>query len=110
MQDFNLISEVVNNQLVIKTQGYINNYGGERILKEYEQNCNGEIKDIIIDLKESKIINSIGISYLIEIIQMLISNNGKLVFTNLDPTVEKTFSIMGLLQFATLAESTDQIN
>ena len=30
--EFNLISEVRDNSLVIKTEGYINNTGGEKIL------------------------------------------------------------------------------
>jgi anti-anti-sigma regulatory factor len=58
-----------------------------------------------MDLQESKVVNSIGISYLIEIIEKLNENNGKLYFTNLDPTIEKTFNIMGLFTFAEKADS-----
>jgi anti-anti-sigma regulatory factor len=44
---------------------------------------------------------------LIEVIEQLNQGNGKLVFTNLDPTIEKTFSIMGLFQFADKAETVE---
>ncbi len=64
------------------------------------------VKKVIMDLQESKVVNSIGISYLIEIIEKLNESNGKLYFLNLDPTIEKTFSIMGLFQFA---EKTDSV-
>ena len=30
-----------------------------------------------------------------------------MIFTNLDPTIEKTFKIMGLFQFAEVADSID---
>ncbi len=51
--------------------------------------------------------NSIGISHLIEVIEKLSQSDGKLVFTNLDPTIEKTFSIMGLFQFAEKADNVE---
>jgi anti-anti-sigma factor len=60
-----------------------------------------------MDLEKSKVVNSIGISYLIEIIEKLSQNNGKMIFTNLDPAIEKTFKIMGLFQFAEKADSVD---
>ncbi len=66
------------------------------------------IKNYILNLEESKIVNSIGISFLIEMIEKLNETNGKLVFTNLDPTIEKTFTIMGLFQFAEKANNVDE--
>ena len=45
-------------------------------------------------------INSIGISFLIEIIEKLNDAGGKLIFTNLDSSIEKTLMIMGLFNFA----------
>ena len=50
-------------------------------------------------------VNSIGVSILIEIIEKLQDINGKLGFCNLVPIVEKTFKIMGLTQYATLYKS-----
>lgn len=98
--DFNIESEIKKNSLIMTPKGYINNNGGEQIAKEFSaQEANG-IKKVILDLKDSKVVNSIGISYLIEIIEKLNEKDGKLVFVNLDPSIEKTFTIMGLFQFA----------
>lgn len=105
--EFNLITEIRNNALVMKTDGYINNIAGERIVKEFTDSFSGGISKVVIDLENSKVINSIGISYLLEIIEKLNDSNGKLIFTNLDPTIEKTFNIMGLFQFAEKADSID---
>ena len=104
--DFNFTSEFKDNSLIIKTSGYINNVAGEQISEEFAKHKDGGIKKVIMDLNESKVVNSIGISYLIEIIEKLNESNGKLYFMNLDPTIEKTFSIMGLFQFA---EKTDSV-
>jgi len=51
-------------------------------------------------MAQSKVVNSVGMSFLIEIIEQLEEVKGKLVFTNLDPAVEKMLTIMGLFQFA----------
>jgi anti-anti-sigma factor len=104
--DFNLTSEVKGDSLIMKTSGYINNAAGEQISDEYTKN-KSSVKKVIMDLNDSKVVNSIGISYLIEIIEKLNESRGKLYFTNLDPTIEKTFNIMGLFQFAEKVESVD---
>lgn len=103
--DFNLISELQDKTLIIKTDGYINNIGGERIFQEFTKHA--DINKLVLNLENSKVVNSIGISHLIEIIEKLNQVNGKLVFTNLDPTIEKTFSIMGLFQFAEKANDVE---
>lgn len=105
--DFNIISEIHNDTLVIKTDGYINNTAGEKIVDEFSKNFSGDMKKVVMDLGKSKVVNSIGISYLIDIIEKLNQSNGKLIFTNLDPTIEKTFNIMGIFQFAEKADSVD---
>jgi anti-anti-sigma factor len=107
--DFNLESKVENNILIIKTEGYINNDGGEEILKEFETHFNNGIVKVLIDIENSKVVNSIGISYLIEIIEKLNDKNGTLYFSNMDSAVEKTFTIMGLFQFAKKVASADEI-
>lgn len=103
--DFNLISELYDKTLVIKTDGYINNTGGEKIVQEFSKHT--AINKLILNLENSKVVNSIGISHLIEVIEKLNQENGKLVFTNLDPTIEKTFTIMGLFQFAGKADNVE---
>jgi anti-anti-sigma factor len=105
LTDFNLTSEFKENSLIMKTSGYINNTAGEKISGEFEKHINEGVKKVIMDLQESKVINSIGISYLIEIIEKLNEQDGKLYFTNLDATIEKTFNIMGLFTFAEKADS-----
>lgn len=103
--DFNINSELNDKTLVITIEGYINNTGGEKIVREFSKHDN--VNKLILNLKNSKVVNSIGISHLIEIIEKLNQTNGKLIFTNLDPTIEKTFTIMGLFQFAEKADTVE---
>ena len=81
---------------VIYTEGYINNQGGEEIARvAYELIEDGE-KSLLLNLVGTKIVNSIGISILIEIIEKMLEIDGHLAFCCLTPTIEKTFHITGL--------------
>lgn len=85
---------------VVYTEGYINNQGGEEIA----QASNGLIEEgyrtLLLNLAGSKIVNSIGISILIEVLERMIELKGRLAFCCLTPTIQKTFHIMGLTQYA----------
>ena len=85
---------------VVYTEGYINNQGGEEIARVAYELIDDGVKILLLNLQGTKIVNSIGISILIEIIEKMIEIDGKLAFCNLTPTIEKTFHIMGLAQYA----------
>jgi len=98
--EFQLKTELKKDILVMNTSGYVNNEGGEQIAREFDKHFEKGIKKVIINLEKSKVVNSIGISFLIEIIEKLNESNGKLIFTNLESAIEKTLTIMGLFNFA----------
>ena len=106
-QPFSLTSEVRENKLIIATSGYVNNVGGEAIAKEFANHFAAGTTQVVINLAGSKVVNSVGMSFLIEIIETLQEAGGKLVFTNLDPAVEKMLAIMGLFQFAGKEKTVD---
>ncbi len=98
--EFSLSSELVDGRLEIKVGGYINNNGGQLLFQEYEKYKEKKLVEVVLDMENTSVVNSIGISYLIEMIENLNDNDGKLYFTNISPAIEKTFEIMGLFQFA----------
>jgi len=85
---------------VVYTDGYINNQGGEQIAKAAYELIDEGYRRILLNLAGTKIVNSIGISILIEIIEKMLEIDGRLAFCCLTPTIEKTFHIMGLAQYA----------
>jgi len=87
---------------VIYTEGYINNQGGEEIARAAYDLLDEGQRTLLLNLTGTKIINSIGISILIEIIEKMLEIEGKLAFCSLTPTIEKTFHIMGLAQYASI--------
>ena len=102
MSDFSLSTSINGDVVIIKTSGYLNNIGGEKIADAcYKEIDNGK-NLFLLDLEESKVVNSIGVSILIEIIEKLQEVDGKLGYYNLAPIVEKTFTIMGLTKYSTV--------
>ena len=99
-QPFSLTSELRGNRLIITTTGYVNNVGGEAIAKEFASHFEKGTKEVILNLAQSKVVNSVGMSFLIEMIEQLEEAKGKMIFTNLDPAVEKMLTIMGLFKYA----------
>jgi anti-anti-sigma factor len=85
---------------VIFTEGYINNQGGEEIAQASSQLIDEGYRVLLLNLAGSKIVNSIGISILIEVLEKILDLEGKLAFCCLTPTIQKTFHIMGLTQYA----------
>jgi len=102
MAEFSLNVRDEGDVVIIETTGYLNNIGGEKVSEAcYEKMENGK-KLFLLNLENSKVVNSIGVSILIEIIEKLQDVDGKIGYYNLAPIVEKTFNIMGLTKYSTV--------
>ncbi|HEV8631342.1 MAG TPA: STAS domain-containing protein [Thermoanaerobaculia bacterium] len=85
---------------LVYTEGYINNQGGEEIAQAANTLMEEGYRTLLLNLAGSKIVNSIGISILIEVLERMLELEGRLAFCCLTPTIQKTFHIMGLTQYA----------
>ena len=102
MSDFKTESRTEGDVVIIKTSGYLNNVGGEQVSEVCYKEMETGKKLFLLDLEDSKVVNSIGVSILIEIIEKLQDVDGRLGYYNLAPIVEKTFKIMGLPKYSTV--------
>lgn len=102
MADFSLSTSVKGDIVIIRTSGYLNNVGGEKVAQVCYKEIDKGKSLFLLDLEDSKVVNSIGVSILIEIIEKLQDVNGKIGYFNLAPIVEKTFTIMGLTKYSTV--------
>src|SRR5436190_23795850 len=87
---------------VLYTKGYINNVGGEEIANRAYELMDDGVRALLLNLRETKIVNSIGISILIEIIEKMMEKGGRIGFCSLTPVIHKTFQIMGLANYASI--------
>jgi anti-anti-sigma factor len=93
------------NGAILYTRGYINNVGGEEIANRAYELMDGGAKTLLLNLRETKIVNSIGISILIEIIEKMMDKGGTIAFCCLTPVIHKTFQIMGLANYAKIFDN-----
>lgn len=108
-QTFTLESKQSNGKLILTTHGYINQVGGEQIAEQAYAAIDSGIFAIVLDLADSNVANSIGISILLEIIEKLQDVEGKLYMMNLSTSLDKMLTIMGLFHFAERISSVDEI-
>src|SRR5438876_10072252 len=90
---------------VLYTNDYINNVGVEKITNPAYELMDDGVLTLLLNLRETKIVNSIGISILIEIIEKMMDKGGKIAFCCLTPVIHKTFQIMGLANYASIFEN-----
>ena len=84
---------------VLEVGGYINNEAGEAIAEEAIRLLADGHRILLFDLGATRIINSIGISLLLEVLEKVMEVSGTLAFCSLSPSIAKTFQIMGLSQY-----------
>ena len=75
MSDFQVTVKEVDSVVVIATDGYLNNIGGEKISEVCDEYMDKGRNTFLINLEKSTVVNSIGVSILIEIIEKLQEND-----------------------------------
>tara|TARA_B000000532_G_scaffold162972_1_gene131437 strand:- start:1067 stop:1414 length:348 start_codon:yes stop_codon:yes gene_type:complete len=108
MSDFQVTVKEAGDVVVLTTDGYLNNIGGEKISEVCDSHMESGKNTFLINLEKTSVVNSIGVSILIEIIEKLQESNGKLAYCNLAPIVEKTFNIMGLTKYSTIYSTEEE--
>src|SRR5438128_13743 len=89
----------------LRTNGYINNLGAERIEQEYDSLVSQGCRHFIINFADSPIINSMGLAILLGIIEKNLSTQGLIVFCCLTEVNAETMEIMDITQYVTLTET-----
>lgn len=101
-------TELIDGIFYIQSEGYFNQELGQNVLKRcMEEMSNGQAH-FLLDMQGSKMVNSIGISMLLEVIDNLRDIDGSLSFCNLAPAVSKSFQIMGIGKYAKVFDSKEE--
>lgn len=105
---FQLTVEERDGFAILRTEGYVNNLGGEKIGEAADALIEKGVKKLILNFEKSNVVNSIGISILIEVIEKIVDVDGRICFCFLTKTIAKTFNIMGLTQYAEIYDTEAQ--
>ena len=108
MSDFNIKVREEGNVTFLETSGYLNNFGGEQVASICKQRISEGKRKLLINMENTKMVNSIGVSILIEVIEDLQGVNGTIGYYNVVPIVEKTFNIMGITNYSKIYTSEEE--
>jgi anti-anti-sigma factor len=84
---------------------YLNQLRGEDIENRCKQLLASGLRQIIINFKETELINSIGISILLGVIEAVNDARGRLVLTNLSESNRELFEMLGLMSHVEIEET-----
>lgn len=96
---FQVKSRLVQDVAVIYPQGYLNNLAGEDLVKECGKYTRSGIKKIVVNFSETDLINSIGISLLLHVMEELQNAKGMLCFTDMSTVQLGIFEMLGLTKY-----------
>jgi len=87
---------MVRDRAIVKVSGYLSSYGGERLEEEVGNLLHHGNREIVINFRETDMVNSVGVSILIGVIEKVRDAKGSLSFAELTPVNEEIFRLMGL--------------
>lgn len=90
---------------VIYPGPYLNQLRGEGLEGRCQELLAGGVRSIVINFEETELINSIGISILLGIIETVNESRGTLVLSNLSASNRELFEMLGLLTHVRIEET-----
>ena len=101
---FSVASRLDGDAAVIYPKGYLNNLSGESLVKECGIYLGQGVTKIVVNFSETDLINSIGISLLLQIIEDLKNIKGTICCTNMSKFLRDTFEMLGLIEYIPLCQ------
>ena len=98
-------AKLVDDAAVIYPGLYLNQLRGERIEQRCEEFLASGVRRIVINFDETELINSIGISILLGVIESVNHARGALVLSNLNASNRELFEMLGLMSHVEMAET-----
>jgi anti-anti-sigma factor len=90
---------------IVYAGDYVNKMSGQRIERECFQRMERGCRALVINFRDTELVNSIGVSILIGVIDAAEARGMRVAFTNLSPHTVKLFELLGLTRLVVLADS-----
>ncbi len=95
--------ELVGEGSFISAGDYLNKLTGEQIEHECKRRLDAGCKEIVVNFAETEIVNSIGISILLGVIDTASSSGATVVFSDVNENTVELFDMLGLTKHVTIA-------
>lgn len=81
---------------------YLNKLSGEKIERECKRQLDAGCQTIVVNFSETEIVNSIGISILLGVIDAASDKGAKVVFSDVNEDTIELFEMLGLTNHVTM--------
>ena len=98
-------SHVVGTTAVVYASDYLNKLTGEKIERECRRQINCGCRALVIDFSDTHLVNSIGISILLGIIDVAEKSGARIIFSEVNHPTEQLFEMLGLTRHVALAKN-----
>ena len=100
----NVRSHCVGTTAVVYASDYLNKLTGERIERECRKQLDSGCRALVIDFSATELVNSIGISILLGIIDIAEKSGALVVFSDVNNATVQLFEMLGLTRHVVLAK------
>jgi anti-anti-sigma factor len=90
---------------IVYAGDYVNKMGGQRIERECLTRIERGCRALIINFRDTELVNSIGVSILLGVIDEAERCGARIAFSNVSLHTLKLFELLGLTRLVVLAES-----
>ena len=97
-------SHCVGTTAVVYASDYLNKLTGEKIERECRRQLDSGCRALVIDFSDTKLVNSIGISILLGIIDVAEKSGARIVFSEVNNQTIQLFEMLGLTRHVALAK------
>jgi anti-anti-sigma factor len=98
-------SHCVGTTAVVYASDYLNKLTGEKIERECRRQLASGCQALVIDFSDTELVNSIGISILLGIIDLAEKNGAQVVFSDVNNQTIALFDMLGLTRHVVLARN-----
>lgn len=107
-QDVSVQARRVGDAAIIYASDYLNKLSGERIERECKRQLESGRRALIINFRDTELVNSIGVSILVGVIDAAEQNTAQLIFSEMNNHTAELFQMLGLTRHVSLAASEDE--
>ena len=98
-------AKLVEDAAVIYPGPYLNQLRGESIESQCQELLASGVRRIVVNFEETELINSIGISILLGVIESVNQSQGALVLSNLNASNRELFEMLGLMSHVEMVDT-----
>ncbi|MBI3653959.1 MAG: STAS domain-containing protein [Acidobacteria bacterium] len=108
MNGMEVKAKLVEGTAILYPGAYLNQLRGEVIEHRCQALLDQGVRRLVINFAETELINSIGISILLGVIETVNAANGTLLISNLNESNRELFEMLGLLSHLCIEETEER--